>query len=306
MVTGCAGFIGSNFTNNLLNSNYLVVGIDSIDGLLYDKSTKIRRIKSLSRFPNFEFHQNEIIHPNTLSLIKDVDVIVNFAALPGQVLSWSETDKYLKANTQSMAYLLAAMKDNERKYKLIQASTSSVYGTHAWGAESQALNPISPYGISKLAAEQLIELASYDSQVEFQILRFFSVYGPDQRPDMAIQIFLEKIRRNREIVVFGDGKQIRDCTYVEDVVSGVKSAMQSTRVNQIYNIASGNPQTLNSILEYCFEITGKKVPVEYQNRIKGDQERTYGDISKIKSELNWEPKTNLKTGLLNQWNFLNR
>jgi nucleoside-diphosphate-sugar epimerase len=301
ILTGAAGFIGSHLTHKLLDEGFEVIGVDSINDLLYSAQVKEDRLADIQKRDNFTFYRNSICDFDWDNNLHGVDTVINLAALPGQVLSWQETAKYVEANTTSVAYLVSKLIQAKREIKLIQASTSSAYGENAWGDENQPLSPTSPYGITKLAAEQIISTLTRGTKVKFNILRYFSVYGPGQRPDMAISKFLNQINRSEDIVIYGDGTQIRDCTYVGDIINGTFLAIDQGVHGCTYNLGSGNPVSLMDILEGCFKVTGSRVPLRTQPSQKGDQLRTFADTKKARQDLNWSPKTSLMEGLQSQW-----
>jgi nucleoside-diphosphate-sugar epimerase len=179
-----------------------------------------------------------------------------------------------------------------------------VYGKFAVGNELQDTKPISPYGITKLAAENLLFALTNNNDLDFTILRYFSVYGPGQRPDMAIQKFLTAIKMGQEIDITGDGTQKRDISYVEDVVDATISALSLTEIKQIFNISGGKQFTLNQIIDECFKVSGQKSKVNYVDRPVGDQEETFGDISKAREKLGFNPIFDIGTGLSNQFAIL--
>ena len=299
-VTGACGFIGSHLTRKLIEQGYYVVGVDCLDDNLYSRSNKESRLKSLKLLNNFDFLNLNIAKDKLDSSIKDSKFVFNLAALPGQVLSWKIFDQYVESNILGTKKVIdSCIKNNVAK--IIHASTSSVYGKFAVGDELQDTKPISPYGITKLAAENLLFALTNDNDLDFTVLRYFSVYGPGQRPDMAIQRFLTAIKMGQEISLTGDGTQKRDITYVEDVVDATISALSLTDTKQIFNISGGKQYTLNQIIDECFKISGLKSKINYVGRPIGDQEETFGDISKAQKKLGFNPTFDIATGLTNQF-----
>jgi nucleoside-diphosphate-sugar epimerase len=234
------------------------------------------------------------------SSFKDSKFVFNLAAIPGQVLSWTLFDKYAESNILGTKKVIDCCIRNN-VVKIIHASTSSVYGKFAVGNELQDTKPISPYGITKLASENLLFALTNDYELDFTILRYFSVYGPGQRPDMAIQRFLSAIKMGEELNITGDGTQKRDITYVEDVVDATISALSVDERKQIFNISGGKQFTLNQIIDECFKVSGRKSKVNYVDRPIGDQEETFGDISKAQEKLGFNPIFDIGTGLYNQF-----
>lgn len=299
-VTGACGFIGSNLVHKLVSKGYFVSGIDNLDNNLYSDKVKLERLSRLQNLENFQFSQLDIAKDNIEKVIEGSQYVINEAAIPGQVLSWDLFEKYVTANILGVKNIIdTSLKFNVER--IVQASTSSVCGKFAVGDENLPTNPISPYGITKLAAEKLFFAMSTNTNLNFSILRYFSVYGPGQRPDMAIHKFLKSIKRNQEFFVTGDGTQKRDLTYVDDVVDATISSMKLPKENHIFNISGGRQYSLNEIIENIFEVTAKIVKINYVARPRGDQEETFGDNSKAKEVLNFQPSVELKSGLAQQF-----
>lgn len=299
-VTGACGFIGSHLTKELIQQGFHVIGIDCLDDNLYGRSVKELRLKSLIQLNNFEYLNRDIAKDDLDSSFKDSKFAVNLAAIPGQVLSWKLFDQYVDSNIIGTKNVIdSCIKNNVTK--LVHASTSSVYGKFAVGNELQSTKPISPYGITKLAAENLLFALTNQNNLDFTILRYFSVYGPGQRPDMAIQKFLTAIKIGQEINITGDGTQKRDITYVEDVVDATISALKIPERKQVFNIAGGKQYTLNEIIDECFNVSGLKSKINFIERPNGDQEETFGDISKAQELLGFKPSVDIYTGLSNQF-----
>lgn len=299
-VTGACGFIGSHLTKQLIERGFHVVGVDCLDDNLYSRSVKESRLKALKQLSNFDFANINIATDELDSSISDSKFVFNLAAIPGQVLSWKLFDKYVESNILGTKKVIDSCIRN-KVTKIIHASTSSVYGKFAVGDELQDTKPISPYGITKLAAENLLFALTSSNNLDFTILRYFSVYGPGQRPDMAIQKFLTAIKMGQEINITGDGTQKRDITYVQDVVEATISASSITEKKQNFNISGGKQFTLNQIIDECFNVSGLKSKINYVDRPIGDQEETFGDISKAQKLLGFNPTFDIKTGLSNQF-----
>jgi UDP-glucose 4-epimerase len=299
-VTGACGFIGSHLTRKLIEQGYFVVGLDCLDDNLYSRSVKETRLEALKQLKNFDYLNLNIAKDELDSSFKDSKFVFNLAALPGQVLSWKLFDRYVESNILGTKKVIdSCIRNNVTK--IIHASTSSVYGKFAVGNELQDTKPISPYGITKLAAENLLFALTNDNELDFSILRYFSVYGPGQRPDMAIQRFLSAIKVGQEISITGDGTQKRDITYVEDVVDANISAISINERKQIFNISGGKQFTLNQIIDECFKVSGLKSKINYVERPIGDQEETFGDISKAQDILGFNPAFDINKGLSNQF-----
>lgn len=302
-VTGACGFIGSTIIHELVRQGYFVHGVDNLDNNLYAKDVKLARLNKLLTLENFTFDHLDLARDNFDKVIEGSKYVINEAALPGQILSWKLFPEYVSSNIVGVEKLI----DTSLKYKIskvVQASTSSVCGRYAVGDEKIPTKPISPYGITKLAAENLYFAISENSDLNFTILRYFSVYGPEQRPDMAVHKFLKLIKTNKELFVTGDGTQKRDLTYISDVVDATIKSMKFTDKGEIFNISGGKQYTLNEIVNQCFEVAGKQTKINYIERPVGDQEETFGDNRKAKKRLNFDPKIDLKSGLYNQFKSL--
>lgn len=303
IVTGGAGFIGSVISRQLLSSGQTVIIIDKLDSLLYPSKIKKSRLDSLKTHFKFDFYPIDLAKDSLVGILREEDTVIHSAALPGQVLSWRSFGEYSNSNILATMRLLdVSVESGVRNF--IYSSTSSVYGRVANSDLNRKLEPHSPYGVTKLAGENLVKCYHANFGLNVKILRYFSVYGPSQRPDMAIQIFLERILADQEITISGDGKQSRDFTFVEDCASATISAAESSQSILISDVAGGQIATINEVLELCFEITGKRVPVIYADQVKGDQDRTMG--SPLSSELSFgAAKTrDLRAGIMAQWNYL--
>jgi nucleoside-diphosphate-sugar epimerase len=279
-----------------------VIGIDSFDELLYSKNLKVARSRYLKEC-NIKIVEADLVSNFPIENMKGVNAIINLAALPGQVKSWSHFKSYNDANVALVNNLLSLAHKFEIRH-FVQASTSSVYGRNAIGGEEQGLHPISPYGVTKLAAEKLIQAYSENFSVPYSILRFFSVYGPGQRPDMALHKFLFNIFKNNPIEITGDGTQVRDLTYVGDLVEGLFNTLEVGATNEIFNISGGTRYSINELVEYCFAITGQTVDINYTERPAGDQQDTFGSTTKAREILKFEPNTPIEIGLTKQYEWM--
>ena len=296
IVTGVAGFIGSHVASALIREGNTVVGVDSLSSVLYPAETKIARIESLSKHSEFEFHQKNIAIDNLDDIRGQFDGVINEAALPGQILSWDYFDSYVQSNLVSVDRIINFCLDRGVP-KLIQASTSSVYGTNAVGGENQSLRPTSPYGVTKQAAESLLNAYIQNFSLNFSIVRYFSVYGPSQRPDMGIYKFIHAISTRKPITVYGDGLQRRDCTFVGDIATGTISALINGSEGSIYNLSGGTDLSVLQIIEKCGQIIGKEPIINFVARPVGDQMYTSGDYSLASRDLAYFPKNSFDEGL---------
>lgn len=305
LVTGVAGFIGSTLAQELLKRGYKVRGIDSISDY-YDSDLKYANLHKLDH-PNFEFIHADLNSADLRGLIGDVDYIFHQAGQPGVRKSWgSDFETYLELNINATQRLLEAVKESPAVKKLVYASSSSVYG-EAEGfptAETTPTKPRSPYGVTKLAAEHLCSLYASNFGVPTVSLRYFTVYGPGQRPDMAFTRFVRAAVLDQEIVIYGDGKQVRDFTYVDDIVdANILAAEKDVAPGTVFNVAGGSNTSVLDVLDLIRQISGKALKVRHEEVVAGDVTRTGGETSKIREELGWVPKTSLKDGLQNHYQW---
>jgi nucleoside-diphosphate-sugar epimerase len=303
LVTGAAGFIGSHLCEELLHQGHEVVALDAFIPY-YPRALKEDTLTIARQHPRFTFHECDLRTDDLGSIVQGVEVIFHLGAMPGLVASWTDFDLYMTCNVQATQRLLEAARQQGHIQQFIYASTSSVYGDYVVGPEDSPLNPVSPYGITKLAAEHLVR--AYDSQfgVPTSILRYFSVYGPRQRPDMGYQIFMERILKGQEIIIFGDGTQTRANTYVTDIVNGTVLASQHFERGTIYNIGGQQEISLNDLIELLEEVIGIKAVLKPGPERKGEQSRTLADITSAHAKLGYEPAMPLVDGLAKQveWN----
>ena len=304
LVTGAAGFIGSKVTQELLDLGRNVIAVDCFLPNLYSAESKRRRWESLKT------HSSEIqliklefdLRVDNFSRLSkfDIDSVINEAAMPGLSSDWSNFATYYECNLNALNRLLEFSKTKQLR-SFIQASTSSVYGQSAVGDESQNLHPTSPYGISKLAAEKLLFAYAEWFSIPVKILRYFSVYGPHQRPDMAYAMLIEAINTNKPFTVFGNGEQKRSNTYIDDIVSATILAEENSMNNYVMNVCGDETVSLNEVIEILQEISGKKLILVGGANRTGDQKVTSGLNTKIKQTLGWESKTSIREGLLAQY-----
>jgi UDP-glucuronate 4-epimerase len=308
LITGYAGFIGSALCRKLIAGGERVIGVDSHNSVLYSSRLKNSNTNELIKFgPLFSSYIFDLSDIDCEFFKKhQVRSVINFAALPGQVSSWQRFDQYLKSNVFATQRLLEAIKCYGKVDKLIQVSTSSVYGAFANSKESSLLTPSSPYGVTKLAAENLIKCYCDILDVDYTILRYFSVYGPGQRPDMAISQFLKRIISNKSILATGDGTQARDLSYVDDVVAATISALKIETPQTVYDISGGESFTVNEIVNTCLKVTNSKLNVEYIERPIGDQEKTLGNRESAVQDLGLKRTVSLEEGVSNQFQHLLR
>jgi UDP-glucuronate 4-epimerase len=297
LVTGAAGFIGSHLCEQLLAEGHAVVGVDAFIPY-YPRPIKERNLGGLRQAANFTFHEVDLRSADLSPVVSGVDIIFHAAAMAGLLRSWLQFDDYMTCNIQATQHLLdAAVKAGVRHY--LHCSTSSVYGRFATGNETSALAPVSPYGITKLAAEQLVQAYGQKDGLNWTILRLYSVYGPRQRPDMGYNIFIRKLLTGEEIVVDGDGTDSRSNTYVMDCVRGLMlAAGQPARsAGQIFNIGGGEEVNVNQVLGMLEELTGETAHIRHGPARPGDQRRTVADTTKAHDVLGYTARTGVLDGL---------
>lgn len=308
LVTGGAGFIGSNLIASLLQSKkYKITCIDNFDDF-YSIEQKEWNIKPFLSNPDFAFLRGDIRNAEDLNKVEDVDVIIHLAAKAGVRPSIQHPSLYLDVNINGTQVLLEYARANEIK-QFIFASSSSVYGVneHMPWIEEDTLSPISPYASSKIAGEMLGHVYSHLYGIRFLALRFFTVYGPGQRPDLAIHKFFKAISEGNAIPVYGDGTTSRDYTFVNDAVKGIVAALDYDRSNfEIINIGNHNIITLRKLISAIEEICGKSAIIDRYLEQPGDVSTTFADISKAQAYLNYDPSTSLEEGLLSFYDWFTK
>lgn len=305
LVTGAAGFIGSRLCARLLGEGVSVVGVDCFTDY-YPRWIKERNVAPLVRNKRFTLIPADL---NDLPLdrtLRNVESVFHLAAQAGVRASWGRSfSDYVRHNIQATQRLLEAAKDRPLR-RIVFASSSSVYGLtrDLPMTESSAVKPLSPYGVTKLAAEALCVLYAKNYGLPAVSLRFFTVYGPGQRPDMAFHKFFRAVRNGRPITVFGSGRQTRDFTFVDDIVEANIAALERGRAGEVYNIGGGHRETLNRLFPVIERICGRPVRVERIEKQKGDVPDTFAGIAKARRELGFSPKTGLEEGLRREWEYI--
>ena len=304
LVTGGAGFIGSNLIRTLFQSNpgIKITCIDNFD-TFYSADLKQFNIRDFKSNPDFHFLFNDIAStsPDELSeiLTEPVDIIVHIAAKAGVRPSIQNPLAYQQTNVIGLQHLLDFAKQKNIK-QFVFASSSSVYGVndHYPWKEDERLMPISPYAMTKLSGEMLGHVYSKLYGIRFIALRFFTVYGPAQRPDLAIHKFIKAILKGEPVTMYGNGSTSRDYTYVEDIVHGVIAAMHYAKSNfEIINLGNNYTISLKELVRAIEEVTEKKALIEQLPEQPGDVPKTFADITKAKELLGYHPQTKLKEGL---------
>jgi len=299
LVTGAAGFIGSAVVKRLSSEGMRVVALDALLEGLYPRSEKAERFSELASLPGVQTHRLDLRTDDLTTLPTDIGYVINEAAMPGLSLSWNDFELYSGCNLLALSRLIDASQNWEVK-RFIQVSTSSVYGTNAVGDEHQALKPVSPYGVTKLAAENLAFAHWRDSGFPVAVLRYFSVYGPGQRPDMAYRKFITHALRDEEITLYGSGNQSRSNTYIDDCVSATVAALTRSKTGEIYNVSGGEERTLSEAVAIIEKNVGKPLRISYHDAARGDQLRTHGDSSKAHTALGFSHTVGLEEGLRRQ------
>ena len=295
MVTGAAGFVGSHLAEALVAAGHQVVGLDCFTDY-YDRATKEGNLTSLMGSDAFTFHDADLRTANLVPLVDGCDVVVNEAAMPGLLLGWEGFDTYLSCNVTAVERLATACLQTGVGH-LVHASTSSVYGADATGDEDSPLQPISPYGATKLAAELVLDTMHRSEGLPVTILRYFSVYGPRQRPDMAYRALGERMLRGEPLSIHGDGKQSRTNTYVTDCVAATMAAIQQPQPGERFNIGGGEELTLLEAVEILAKVLDVEPQLEFAPPRPGDQRRTVADYTRAKQVFGWAPQVSAVEGL---------
>jgi nucleoside-diphosphate-sugar epimerase len=299
LVTGAAGFIGSHLCAALLAAGAEVIGLDAFIPY-YPRSIKERNLRTLLPHPRFCFLECDLRADDLRPVLKGVQVIFHLAAMGGLLRSWIDFELYLTCNVQATQRLLEAARTNGQIRQIIHASTSSVYGRYVTGPETTTPQPVSPYGITKLAAEHLV--LTYQTQFDLPatILRYFSVYGPRQRPDMGYYLFIDRLLRDQPITLFGDGTQLRGNTFVDDIVRGTLLAHERFEPGAIYNLGGSEEISALQVIGLLEELTGRRAQLEYGPTRPGEQQRALADTRRSRERLGFVPTTPLRDGLAAQ------
>ncbi len=306
LVTGAAGFIGSHLSELLIETGDEVVGVDCfLDN--YGRARKESQLEGLRAQPAFAFIESTIVDLDFDAVLDGVDRVFHLAALPGVRPSWGAAfGDYLEHNVLSTQALLEACKDRPLS-RFVYASSSSVYGdTDVLPmAETGATLPYSPYGVTKLAGEHMARLYHRNFGVPTVSVRFFTVYGPRQRPDMAMQRFLTAARDGTPIRVFGDGEQSRDFTFVADTVEATRRAAETGEPGAVYNVGGGSRVTLNEVIATIEAVSGRTLEIQREAGKPGDVRFTEADCQRARAALDFVPHISLHDGLARHWLWLN-
>lgn len=307
LVTGVAGFIGSHLAERLLKDGYEVRGVDSFLDY-YPRPVKEHNIKSLVGSKGFEFVEGDILGLDLRKLLDGVGGVFHQAAIAGVRSSWgARFDEYVRNNILGTQLLLEASKDMTLK-KFVYASSSSVYGDsdELPIKETSPVRPVSPYGVTKLSGEQLAYLYFKGYGVPVVSLRYFTVYGPRQRPDMAFHKFLKAVITGGEIEVYGTGEQTRDFTYISDAIDANIAAFSGGVSGEAYNVGGGSRIKLIDCIRILEEIAGKKARLGFGESQRGDARHTYADVSKAKRDFLYSPCVGIREGLTEHYNWLKK
>lgn len=301
VVTGAAGFIGSHLCEALVDADYEVVAVDCLTPY-YEVELKEQNLALVEK-RGCEVRQLDLRSCDLDALVADADIVFHQAAQPGVRLSWSEGfDEYVSCNVISTQRVLEALRERPN-VRLVYASSSSVYGNASSypTAETDLPTPFSPYGVTKLAAEHLCHLYAENWGVDTVSLRYFTVYGPRQRPDMSIHRLCEAALRGTRFTRFGDGSQIREFTHVSDIVRGnLLAAVADIVPGSVFNLSGGGAISLSRLIELVGELAGSPILVEEQPETAGDARRNGGSIRAASASLGWRPEVDLRSGIADQ------
>lgn len=302
LVTGAAGFIGSHLCERLLEINEIeVIGIDGFINPSLNQ-TKLRNLRLLLTNPRFQFHQVDLRQAELKRLIEGVQVVYHLAAMPGVRTSWgTDFQAYVDHNIVVTQLLLEAVREHPLT-KFIYISTSSVYGEKVGKVSEDSIpTPLSPYGVSKLTGEYLCKVYQASYGIPIVILRYFTLFGPRQRADMAFHRFIKGILQRESIQIYGDGLQTRDFTFIKDCVEATVAALEADGViGEIINIGGRERASILEVISILEYLLNKKATLKFTERLKGDPLDTWADISKARALLNYNPVCSLKTGLEQQ------
>ena len=308
VVTGCGGFIGSRVAAALASQGFEVLGIDSFTNY-YDRQLKERNLENLRLLGNFNLLEDDLVTMNLGAALDGRPVVFHLAGQPGVRGSWgSGFSEYLRNNVTATQRLLeACLKAHVQKF--VYSSSSSVYGDakHYPTTEQDLTTPRSPYGVTKLAGENLVSLYASEHGLKSISLRYFTVYGGGQRPDMAINRLIRSVTVGETFRVFGDGSQVRDFTHVTDVVrANLLAASVDCAPGEILNVAGGNESSLMNLISLVEEAAGGSANLEWMPKASGDVAMTRASIERTNAVLNWKPEVALEMGIVEQVEYQQR
>jgi nucleoside-diphosphate-sugar epimerase len=298
LVTGAAGFIGSHLCDALLQAGHQVLGVDAFIPY-YPRALKDANLAGLRKQPHFQLRPFDLRFDPLGEVLPGVEAVFHLAGMPGLARSWTDFDLYESCNVAATQRLLEAVRREATLQRFVCVSTSSVYGRYAAGDETLPTRPISPYGVTKLAAEHLCRAHAEEHGLPLVVLRYFSVYGPRQRPDMGYHRFIHAILHGQPVVVHGDGLQSRGNTYVSDCVGATVAALAAP-VGEVYNVGGGEVANVWDILGRLETILGRRAVIQREPARHGDQRHTGADTGKLYRHLGWQPQVGLDEGLARQ------
>ncbi len=307
IVTGVAGFIGSHLAEALIERGDKVIGIDQFNDY-YNPKFKRQNITQLQKQASFALIEANIEDLNWVSLLEGIEVVFHQAAQAGVRASWGEGFRgYTAKNINATQIILEAAKETKSLKRLVYASSSSIYGDAETMPTKETVcpKPVSPYGITKLAAEQMCQVYHRNFDVPVTSLRYFTVYGPRQRPDMAFHKFFKAAIKDEAISIYGDGQQTRDFTFIRDAVAAnLAAADVSEAIGQVFNIGGGNRVVLADVITTMEKVIGKPIKKNYIEKALGDARHTSADVSKARKLLKYNPQVSLEQGLTEQWQWI--
>jgi len=298
LVTGVAGFVGSHLAERLIDNGHTVTGIDAFDPY-YARRSKEANLAGLRESSLFTFIEDDLLNLDLPRIVNGIECVFHVAAQPGVRGSWGRTfEVYVRNNVLVTQRVLEATLDSGVE-RIVYASSSSVYGeaTNLPIGETAALHPLSPYGVTKLAGEQLCHLYWTQYGLPVVALRYFTAYGPRQRPDMAFHKFIRAVVNDEQIDIYGDGSQSRDYTFVGDIVTATVKAMECDVAGEVINVGSGTGTTVSEVISLLETVTEKKAKLIRLERQKGDMAHTLADITKADRLLDYRPTVALSRGL---------
>ncbi len=303
LVAGAAGFIGFHTTLALIKNGYSVTAVDNLDATLYSAEEKVCRFDILGKIPEVKCINADINDSKLGEQLTEVSAVINCAAIPGLLTSWTTADRYFFSNTLGPFHLIRSVSEKSSNFKFIHLSTSSVYGDSATTDEEGAVNPSSPYGISKHAGEQLLMLEANNLGIDGKILRLFSVYGSHQRPDMGIRIFMDAMLNGKEFGLTAAGEHKRSFTHVFDVVNAILSCLNYSGNEHVFNIGGSETVSILELIETIEQVTGKPAKYFHLADRLGDQITTSANFSRAQQSLSYRPTVSLMDGIKEQYEW---